>query len=304
MDINDPSVISTTTLSFPTRSPVNTSAVSQADSVTTKPEVQKDPNLSTVFLPSAFHFYDWKEISLRPIRGIHQSKFARAAREQSNQHMADAISSLLPDDRSSYELTIPDYYWIMYYLRLNNYTKTPMVHRAVCTNPEHVLQVSRGELERETLITVTPISKTTLKDVQFDPKTLQVLNSSPFLKELTEAGYELSPFRVSDMLEMEKMQDVVSSIPKDRQENAKKELEDIEYLADYAAFIRPVGSAQIPLLERVHAVENFSPDLLSLISDYNGLIRSYGVEEKIKTNCGKCGATIETEVSIAAHSFL
>lgn len=261
------------------------------EAVFEKPEVQRDPNLMDVQLPSLFHFYEFKSLSVKPIRGVHQAKFARAAKEKSNRHMADAISSLLPDNASAYDLTLPDYYWLLYYLRLNCYTKSALVHRAVCSNPEHVLQVAKGEKDRDTLVNVTTVTKTLLKDVEFKPASLEPLDQE-HIEALREEGFELTPTRVKDIVELEAMYSDDESFV------------EVEYLADFAGFIRSVQNPMMSLKDRIEVVKSLSPDALSLIEDYRALVSDYGVEETISMTCTECSAEIKTTVSISAHSFL
>ena len=260
-----------------------------------KPDAQVDPSLTAVDLPSQFLFYPFKSLSVKPIRGVHQAKFARAAREQANRHMADAISTLLSDGVSSYDLTLPDYYWLLYFLRLTFYPKSQLIHKSVCTDPQHVLDVSNGVRPKESLINVTNVARTTIKDT--------VLNLEEAMKGFDEDGVlrtelqdvyhlELYPSTVRDMVELELMY------------RPDPDFAEVEFLADVATFVRGRGGAQLPLKDRIDIVSNFPPHLMDLVEDYRGRITNYGAEETIKVKCMECGADIVTTVSISAHSFL
>ncbi len=309
----DPTIISEHSQSFPSRHP-SPPAAQLIDETPThaqqqpwampadarmpaqpKPDAQVDPSLTAVDLPSQFIFYPFKALSVKPIRGVHQAKFVRSSREQANRHMADAISTLLSDGVSSYDLTLPDYYWLLYFLRLTFYPKSQLIHKSVCTNPQHVLDVSNGVRPKESLINVTNVARTTIKDT--------VLNYEEAMKGFDEDGalrtelqdvynLELYPSTVRDMVELELMH------------SPDPDFAEVEFLADVATFVRGRNGAQLPLKDRIEMVGNFPPHLMELIEDYRERITNYGAEETIKVKCMECGADIVTQVSISAHSFL
>jgi hypothetical protein len=258
-----------------------------------KPEAQLDPSSMGVDLPSKFHFYPQKTISVKPLKGFHQAKFSRAAKEKSNRHMADAISSLLPSGFSAYDLTIPDYYWILYYLRITCYTKNTLIHTSVCTNPEHILDVAKGIEDRESLVTVTTLTRTHLKDIEFDEKAaFEGFDfNSPEMEELKTFGVTVGPSRVGDMVELDTLT------------TGSDEDSEMEFKADFAGFLAGIDR-KMTLAERLKVVDELSNDALSMLSDYRTRVSNYGVEETIRVRCGKCGAESETTVSISAHSFL
>lgn len=319
----DPNVISESTQTFPSRTPAPRpggptitdetpssppprfpSGAPQHSNLaalnTAKPEVERDGEQVSVDLPSKFVFYsELKSLSVKPIRGIHQAKFARSAREKSNRHMADAISSLLPDNVSAYDLTLPDYYWLLYFLRLTFYPKSALIHRSVCTNPDHVLAVAQKKKAKDSLITVTTISKSNLKDIEFDPVAAFAgfdPDGSLQAELASGAGLMLVPTTVRDMTDLEAIN---AALP----EGSESEAADIEYLADFAGFVQTVDQPST-LAARIEIVKNLPPHLMDLIEDYRNRASNYGAEETIIVTCGECGAKIETSVSISAHSFL
>jgi hypothetical protein len=262
-----------------------------------KPEVELDPSQVQVDLPSKFVFYPFSSLSVKPIKGVHQAKFARSAKEKSSRHMADAISTLLPGHISAYDLTLPDYYWLLYFLRLTFYPKSKLIHTSVCTNPDHVLEVANKTKPQDSLLTVTTVSKSVIKDTVFDRvSAFEGFDPDGTLPSLKEAfQLKLSPTTVRDMVELETMYS---------EEENNPDFQETEYLADLAGFVQSVEGPRLSLAARIELVKEFSPEQVSLVEDYRDRVSNYGAEETIVVRCGECGAEIKTSVSISAHSFL
>jgi len=266
----------------------------RADELAPEAADTKDPTAITVYLPSRYEFYNFSSISLKPLKGYHQAKFHRAAKEKTDRHVADAITSLLPKGILAEELTIPDFYYILYWLRLNSYTKTNLVHKGVCTNPEHVMKVRAGESSRDTLYTVSIISKSWLKEVQLDEKYLDGFDQE--LIQLTAAllplGYTLTAPRIFDSIELdEEYKDV-------------ENFEEISYLADRASCIKRTDGVRSTLRERIQVVEELDINIHDMLEEWRLRCSLYGVQESIRFTCKECGADVENPVSISAHSFL
>lgn len=282
-------------------------ALSPATAPVVKPECETNPEADSIQLPSGFQFYTQKSLSLKPLRGLHQAKFTRAARERSNKHMLDAISTLLPPNWSAYDLTIQDFYWILYYLRINCYTKTSFLHTAVCTSHDHLSKVNSGEWAKSTLTTVVPITKTTLKDKSFEPSP-----KDPGLDEGVFSGGTLSvgPTLAGDLVSVADFLDGDLSSLSEADKATFKDLISLdsiekEYLTELACLLRiPGQSHRENFYQRLDAAAQLTVDEVKLVQEFGVSVSDYGPEETITTTCGKCGAVIKTSVSITAHSFL
>jgi hypothetical protein len=283
--------ISQTTLPLPRKF-----TVEDAASVPIKAtEVQRDPSAMSVELPSNFFFYDFKELAVKPLKGYHQAKFSRSAKEKSHKHMVEAISTVLTDGISAYDLTIPDFYWVLYYLRLSCYTKSPMIHRTVCTNPEHVLDVAAGRKTKDSLITLSTITKTMLQDITFNPeKEFEGFDQTAADAFFEKHGLKLHPVLVRDMVEM----GTLYSDDGDEGEDS-----EMEYCAEFAGLLKSPDK-HLTLADRISIVKTLDIDEIELIKDYSRRVSAYGVKETIKAHCGDCSAEVNTVVSISAHSFL
>ena len=261
----------------------------------TKPElVSMSPEATTLFLPSRFEFYDFSALSVGRLKGYHQAKFYKAANESKDRHVADALTSLFPPGIKAEELTIPDFYFVMYWLRLNSYMRTELVHNGMCNNPRHLKDVREGRLPPESLKTVEVITKTRLDQVELPVDYLAGFDSElqELVSVLNPLGYTLTAPRMFDVIELN---EEFSDAPN---------FDEISYLADRAACICKADSTRSTLKERIQIVETLDLNFLELLEEWRHRCSSYGVRESIKFKCKGCGADVENDISISAHSFL
>mgnify|MGYP003542230106 FL=1 len=154
-----------------------------------KTEVEKDPENAQIVLPSGFVPYTFKELSVKPILGIHQAKFNTAARLGSTRTLVDCISSLLPEGISALDLTVSDFRWLLYYLRTVNFANTPLIMTATCRDPEHLAKVQRKELPESTLKTISTLNRSTLEEKDLDIALLEELVQSEPELDSSELGF-------------------------------------------------------------------------------------------------------------------
>jgi len=254
---------------------------------------EEHPELIRLDLPSRFEFYPFKELGAFPIRGKHQAKFSLAAKTRSTRLVVETVSSLLSGGVSAMDLTIPDYYWVQYKLRLECFGKVPLHARAVCSNPDHALQVLENKKPRESLINMEIVNSTTLREELLDTEKLHAFQASTDLSFLTSKGLRLVVPRMRDSVELEE------------QYGSSDAYEEIEYLADYAACIQSLDSEKpLSLDARITVVGELGPDELSVLNTFQELIQSYGVDEQFTSKCKECGGEIKTSVSISPRDFL
>jgi hypothetical protein len=148
-----------------------------------------------VVLPSNFFFYPWKELGVKLVKASHQAKFNAAAANNSLRMLVETVSSLI--SQSAYDLTAKDFTWLLYWLRRNSYTKSQMMHVALCSDPTHLKDVDEGRKPNKSLETIAVVNNTSLKETGFDPATLEGL---PYEQDL--AGLQLGPPRMRDLVEL------------------------------------------------------------------------------------------------------
>lgn len=287
-DLSQPTVVSTPVPTGPERSEPVQKATSLSTPLT---QADRDANLFEVALPSGNFFYPpGARIYSGLVRGKQQAKFSRASQHNSLQLTVEAVNSCLSGEFNAMDLTVPDFFYLLYWLRLHSYTKSQFSHVSVCTNPEHLARVAKQEIPPDTLKTVSIINNTMLEETLFDPACLEDLD----LSCIKGAGIELRPALVKDTVELTETYD--SNSPDDA---------DAIFLVDnYAAYIASVnGNSQMTLKERVAFVENLDPDVLSQIRSFAVAVTSYGVKELIRVRCKECGAEHVAELAVSAHNF-
>lgn len=308
----------TTEFRFPSRNRIEVEEVSEARTSSAnnaKPAPSQQPSVKALEealpldLPSGFMFYDFKELSARHIRGKHQAKFAVAAANSSTRISVDVVSSLLEPSVNAADLTIPDFFFVLYQLRINSMgSKNPMIVRTVCSDPDHLLRVFDKEVPAEkrlpesSLKDEITVNASSIDTTYVDNKKFQEFLESDKVKDFEEeTGLKLDAVRMSNSIQLE---DLLSQVD-DKDQNSNLEVEALEWMADMAGAIRnPELQVQPGLLERISIVENLFPHQIAVLKEWVQLLQSYGVEETVITKCKECGAEIRTEVLVSASSFL
>lgn len=241
-------------------------------------------------LPSNFLLYDFKDLYIRPFKGRHFAKLHRAREEQSMLHMVEVVSSVISNEMYptglAFELTLPDYYACLYWLRMHSFLKHGFTHQTMCRSKVHHEWVEKGrptdsglvKVEADTLKHAEVISKAGLRT-----KELAALpNPEDFA--LDYPGIKLVPMLMKDVLEITMNEDI------DR------------FTARTAASIQFVDH-NASLQDRMRLVDDLSGDDIATIAKYEKAISDYGVVESIKWKCKTCGHIHTDELEIEAHSF-
>jgi hypothetical protein len=242
-------------------------------------------------LPSNFLVYDqFKDLYIRPFKGRHFAKLHRAREEQSMLHMIEVVSSVISNAAYptglAFELTLPDYYACLYWLRMHSFLKHGFTHQTMCRSKVHHDWVNNGrpvdgklvKVEPDTLKYATLITSATLKTKQ-----LKVL-PNPEEFALDYQGIKLVPILMKDVLEITMNENI------DR------------FTARTAASIQLVDR-NASLQERMQLVDDMSGDDIATIARYEKAISDYGVVESLKWTCKTCGHIHTDELEIEAHSF-
>lgn len=241
-------------------------------------------------LPSNFLVYDFKELYIRPFKGRHFSKLHRAREEESMLHLVEVVSSVVSNAMYptglAFELTLPDFYSCLYWLRMHSFLKHGFTHQTMCRSKVHHEWVEKGRptdqglvrIEADTLKHAEVINKASLKT-----KELTALpNATEF--SLDYPGIKLVPMLMKDVLEITMNENI------DR------------FVARTAASIQLVDR-NASLAERMALVDDLSADDIATIAKYEKVISDYGVVESLKWKCKTCGHLHTDELEIEAHSF-
>jgi hypothetical protein len=243
----------------------------------------------SIDLPSKFAFYSFKDLYVKPFKGIHLAKLSRAHEERSILPVLEAVSSVLSTSANvsseglAFKLTLPDFYFVMYWLRINSFTKSIYTHTTQCNDEKHLLAVSKGTLSKESLRISEQIHKTRLEVTNLTEM------PNPELFQLENPDIYLTPCTMLETVELS--------------ENDNARDPEFLYLAELACYVKVINK-DLTLVERIEIIKDMSPDDLNLVKDYGKAISEYGVNEKINVKCKSCGVAKDTKLVLSPENFL
>ncbi len=247
--------------------------------VSTKSQAERDASYLDLTLPSNFHFYPFKSLCARGLRGAEQAKIAAASNEGRLRHLVDAMSATLGDGISAYDLTQEDFHWLMFWQRKHSYGKVPYKHQTICTNQEHLDAVMKQEKDAKTLEIVQVIDKSMVSETIFDPSTVVI----PDLGDVV-----VDTLRVKDMVTVNEM-------------NMEEVTAEMTWLIDRASYL---SHKHGDLKARMELVAKMTPDQIADLQVYMSQVTKYGLSESVTVRCKECGASVVSELTIDAQAFL
>lgn len=261
-------------------------------------------------LLSKFLPYSFKSLSLRPVRASEQTKFNRAHKEGLLRHLVDGVSATLEPGVSAYSLTSSDFYFVMYWLRVNSYTKVPYQHHTLCEDPKHVARVMSDDpkeaLPPESLEIKMLVTSSSLTQRELDASTLDKF----YLPDAIGSRYPLGFATMADVVAITEKEDEIQLVVErealqgDTSRDAEGEFEEWAWLADRASYLTQGDNGERDLESRIRLVQTMSADDIQELEDYIQAATNYGVDEYVTVRCEECGAEKRTKVSISALSFL
>lgn len=247
----------------------------------------------SVALPSKFAFYDFPDLYVGNLTGANVSKFFAAYSQQSMPILVEAISSILTTSAPHYKgmsvahrLTIPDFYWVLYYLRSTQVSKVSFTHKTTCRNPEHHKAVQEGKRSKESLRIVETIANSQLVTKEFDRiPDLDAYNA------LMPEGITLSPSTMMDTIHAVEDPDFGKS-------------DEYLFNSRLASMLRVKGNPGATIKRRIEIVNGMSFEQLEAISNFETAASSYGVDEYVLVTCRECGHQQKSKISVDARDFL
>jgi hypothetical protein len=198
------------------------------------------------------------------------------------------LSTTTPDvGPLGFELTLPDFNFVMYWLKQNSYTKSSFVHKTKCINPEHNHKVRIGELPPESLEIGEVIRKGQLTTIELDQ-----MPDPEYFKFNDDVPFYLTPPTMRTAIEFAESPKMNSAAH-----------EEFEFLAQLGSFVQH-KDVYWTVDQRAAAMEEADGDEVVLIKEFEAALDGYGVQEKINVTCKVCGASRTTKVVLDAHSFL
>lgn len=267
---------------------------------------EKDPTFYDVSdgLPSKFIFYpqDITSLSIRPLRIPEAKKIFQGQTLKSMRIMVEAVSACLQPGLSAFDLTRGDYYYLLYWLRIQSFKKSPYTLTAVCTSYDHIEKVVNEELSRDSLIIEQIVHKVgelnvTSPDFNKVEEQIQLIRA--------EYGLDCYPPLMRDIVDIDELdqKDEQGNTLSDDQGNPLPPSKDVLWTAKYASVLSPFKHGRT-LQERMAIFDSLDlgPDLLGDL-DYLIKLFDHGVQERASVACKECGAKMDVSVSINALSF-
>ena len=307
--------------SFEVKAPVSPEVQAVVDQVTPSPypqsslakisemtQADRDARYFSLSLPSNFYWYPFKKLTASLITGVQQMKLERAANQDSSRFTVEAVTSALGDGVNAMDLTLQDFYYVMYWLRLASYTKFDFDHVAICRHPDHLRDVAEKKKPATSLKTVTVLKSTQITETPFVPFEIS--------EELKASGLRVGPARMSDVVDLSEMDIGEAPVP-GKPKKLDPKAEETIYFGDLACYLDPVQMDSrwnrkedgeigkgLTLEQRMDLVRGMSGDLIRELQGYIKKVNAYGVAEFINVRCKGCGAEVRSEVRVSASDFL
>jgi hypothetical protein len=287
------------------------------EDIDTRPCYERDPRYTQVFLPSGFVFYPFKTLGVTYLRGVHQAKINRASQEATMRPIVEAISATLGDGVSAFDLTPPDFFFLMYWHRVNSMPKNPQMIQYTCTNADHVRRTGLPAEDPEHLPPETLELSAIMDNTSLNQRELKDVDWTQW--EAMMSQYDLGAERMSDILDFIDLRETAQQeeeAPLDfgeigvdagtnepPSETEKENTEEIEWLAARAGYLNR-GPGRDTLTERCDVIRDMPADDIFALESYMKAISNYGVLEHATIKCKDCGALHRVKISVNALTFL
>jgi hypothetical protein len=246
---------------------------------------QLDSRFVDIATLSHFLFYDFTALSVRPLNALDLGKLTRSVKEQSTRLQIDVMSACMSE--SGYELSVPDYHYVLCWQRLNSFKKKPITAGFTCTDENHNKRVEEGELAEITLNNSVSVEITDLKYKELDLESCKSFMTNFF----ESTGIVLSIHRVADLIELEEL-----DVPEDEQ-----------WLSIYANHISHKHHG-VTLAERraflLTKLEELPPDVIDQMDEWINEVADHGVYSYIVQPCKECGSKHDVRLVIDLNTFL
>lgn len=281
------------------------------------------PMHEDVFLPSEFVSYAWKDIQVRRFNVQEIRAIVRARTSGSMRHLIRALDATIT--RPVTDLTVGDFWYLMYWHRLNSYKKTPFTIHWHCDDEHHLQKIAGTNLEEneeawdaKSLENLLTVNKSNLKT-----ENVNVENWNRIAAQiLEEYGVRVRPQSLVDFVaaidedeelaharsleqrrksEAAAVGDVDLFLQFSERAEAVADEEDRSFMYRYAALLDTTHGAS--LQERVAFLDNQPPDLLVDLEEVLE-VAEHGVTEDWTVVCKECGASKTIEQSLDAVRFL
>lgn len=276
-------------------------------------------------LPSRGYFYNFNALSVRKLLFPDLKKITRAQATDNFRTLVEVLNTTI--DRDLFQLTTGDFWFLMYWHRVNSYLSSPLEIEFRCPNADHIARTLLPEtderyLHPKSLEGNVTLSRTTQRVVGIEDEASLVNHIAHTFETY---GVALYPVRVIDLIQNMEMMDRLSGLEAMEKEIRENGLPDSpQALALESAHIVAENIDEEWLNDNAsilhHKVHGATlEDRRKFLMDYSeekGLgfefaqaldkfieLQAHGVDESVVTNCRGCGARVESEISTPALKF-
>lgn len=287
-------------------------------------------------LPSNYIFYPYQRLSVRRFSFPQDMKKLYHAHTTGNfRELVQVINATIDSDKSAFDLTAGDFYFLLYWHRINSLPKNPMKIEFTCENQDHLDKIEALEAQIKTA--GSPEEKIALETDH--KKLVDSLDNTDYLKATNiqaisinkEKAEQISAFvqhvrdnsshhclfyparviDICDSLEMlEQLTDAKNIMLRGTPQKAgleiarkTSEVADEDWLNQYASCLNPKAHGlTLDARRKWLASQNFDNDFMDDADKFNEMTK-HGVIESVKLTCRGCGNTVETPISIDISSF-
>lgn len=264
--------------------------------VTETPTVtpKSDPVGISIELPSKFHYYDFKDLYVSPMRVPQLAKISKAHETGDLQKQVEAISSLLTTSSGdstnlAMRLTMADYMAVLYYLRMTSFSKPQMRVTSFCEDEKHQQEVRAGTKPKESLQIETVVMKSDMRTIYLDAA------PDPDYYSITVDGITI-PFGP------ETLGDTIQFL-----DHKSWTDEEFQYKSRIAAVLKlDKATGRVWTWDqRIQFVDEYmDPESAVKAIQFGSLMDDYGVVETVATVCKGCGSKGVTTITCDPLSFL
>lgn len=251
-------------------------------------------------LPSSFMFYQFDSLSIRRFKYLEMKKVASGVISGNVANIVEAISACLPTNGSAYDLTDGDFWFLMYWQRVNSYKKNPYTLEWDCSDIDHLSRVfdEDDETTEDSLHNVSVLS--TSENFQLDS-----IDQEQAAKINAKIQYVLDTYGVNLWASTVRDTHEATRLKLGDKKNEKDEAEvysDDMSMIRYASHIsRAHGRRLVDRLRFLNTM-NPDPDFLCEVDEFINLI-NHGVHDTVTVRCKECNKSKEVPVSFDLLTF-
>jgi len=228
-------------------------------------------------------------------------KIYDARAEKSLRMLAEAVGATL-DGFSIWDLTVGDFWYLMYWHRLHSYPKNPFIVSWTCTADPHLQDVRDEKISVKTLE-----QEMILKNSDLDIVELDVPGFTTLLEKIkTDFGVTATAMRMGDYVRLIEMEDENEEAMRKSMETQGKSVPKYrasDFLrARHAAHLSSVHGASLE--QRSSALMTLADFSLWPWLDKVATGSEHGVRETYGVRCAVCNTRAEVEVALDALTFL